>query len=139
MEENLKNLLHLGETYNEKNIKELSPLALAFIGDGVFEILVRTHVLNKNLSANKLHREAIKYVKAKNQRDLLEKVKDNLDEEERQIVKRGRNAKSHTVPKNAEISDYKMATGLEALFGHLYLLGRYERILEIFMEMIKWR
>ncbi|WP_071025395.1 Mini-ribonuclease 3 [Peptoniphilus raoultii] len=137
MEENLKNLLHLGETYNEKNIKELSPLALAFIGDGVFEILVRTHVLNKNLSANKLHREAIKYVKAKNQRDLLEKVKDNLDEEERQIVKRGRNAKSHTVPKNAEISDYKMATGLEALFGHLYLLGRYERILEIFMEMIK--
>lgn len=137
MEENLKNLLHLGETYNEKNIRELSPLALAFIGDGVFEILVRTHVLNKNLSANKLHREAIKYVKAKNQRDLLEKVKDNLDEEERQIVKRGRNAKSHTVPKNAEISDYKMATGLEALFGHLYLLGRYERILEIFMEMIK--
>lgn len=137
MEENLKNLLHLGETYNEKNIKELSPLALAFIGDGVFEILVRTHVLNKNLSANKLHREAIKYVKAKNQRDLLEKVKDNLDEEERQIVKRGRNAKSHTVPKNAEISDYKMATGLEALFGYLYLLGRYERILEIFMEMIK--
>lgn len=137
MEENLKNLLHLGETYNEKNIKELSPLALAFIGDGVFEILVRTHVLNKNLSANKLHREAIKYVKAKNQRVLLEKVKDNLDEEERQIVKRGRNAKSHTVPKNAEISDYKMATGLEGLFGYLYLLGRYERILEIFMEMIK--
>lgn len=137
MEKNLKDFLCLGENFNEKNIKELSPLALAFIGDGVFELLVRTHVLNKNFSANKLHREAIKYVKAKNQRELLEKVKENLDEEEIQIVKRGRNAKSHTVPKNAEIADYKMATGLEALFGYLYLLGRYERILEIFMEMIK--
>lgn len=137
MEKTLEDFCVIGKTYDENSIRELNPLTLAYLGDAVFELLVRTHVLRGNLSANKLYRESIKYVKAKNQRQLLEKILPNLSEEEVKIYKRGRNAKPHTIPKNAEITDYKVATGLEALFGYLYLLEREDRIVKIFMEMIK--
>lgn len=85
---------------------------------------------------NKLHRESIKYVRAKGQRELFEKIEDLLTEDEYRIFKRGRNAKSHTVPKNADPIDYRIATGVEALFGYLYLLKRYDRIRDLFKEMI---
>lgn len=137
MEKTLEDFCVIGKTYDENSIRELNPLTLAYLGDAVFELLVRTHVLRGNLSANKLYRESIKYVKAKNQRQLLEKILPNLSEEEVKIYKRGRNAKPHTIPKNTEITDYKVATGLEALFGYLYLLEREDRIVKIFMEMIK--
>ena len=137
MEENLK-FLEV-KNYEESEVRELSPLALAYIGDACFEILVRSEILNVRKNPNKLHRESIRFVRAKSQRELIEKVEDKLTEEEMKIFKRGRNAKSHTVPKNADPIDYRMATGLEALFGYLYLLKRYDRIREIFEEMIRWR
>lgn len=135
MEENLK-FLEV-KNYKESEVRELSPLALAYIGDACFEILVRSEILDARKNPNKLHRESIRFVRAKSQRELIEKVEDKLTEEEIKIFKRGRNAKSHTVPKNADPIDYRMATGLEALFGYLYLLKRYDRIREIFEEMIR--
>lgn len=135
MEENLK-FLEV-KNYKGSEVRELSPLALAYIGDACFEILVRSEILDARKNPNKLHRESIRFVRAKSQRELIEKVEDKLTEEEMKIFKRGRNAKSHTVPKNADPIDYRMATGLEALFGYLYLLKRYDRIREIFEEMIR--
>lgn len=134
MEENL-NFLEV-KNYSEAEVRELSPLALAYIGDACFEILVRSEILDVRKNPNKLHRESIRFVRAKSQRELFEKIEENLTEEEIKIFKRGRNAKSHTVPKNADPIDYRIATGVEALFGYLYLLKRYNRIREIFKEMI---
>lgn len=136
MEENI-NFLDVGRIYNEKSIRELSPLVLAYVGDSIYDLLVRTHITKKNINIKNLHINSIKYVSAKAQSELINKVYDNLTEEEIEIFKRGRNAKSHTVPKNQELSDYKRATGLEALFGYLYLLNRHKRLVEIFEEMIK--
>ncbi|MDU7151261.1 MAG: ribonuclease III domain-containing protein [Peptoniphilus grossensis] len=135
MEENL-NFLEV-KNYSEAEVRELSPLALAYIGDACFEILVRSEILDVRKNPNKLHRESIRFVRAKSQRELFEKIEENLTEEEIKIFKRGRNAKSHTVPKNADPIDYRIATGVEALFGYLYLLKRYNRIREIFKEMIR--
>lgn len=137
MEENL-NFLEV-KNYSETEVREFSPLALAYIGDACFEILVRSEILDVRKNPNKLHRESIRFVRAKSQRELFEKIEENLTDEEIKIFKRGRNAKSHTVPKNADPIDYRIATGLEALFGYLYLLKRYNRIREIFKEMIGWR
>ena len=135
MEENL-NFLEV-KNYTEAEVRELSPLALAYIGDACFEILVRSEILDVRKNPNKLHRESIRFVRAKSQRELFEKIEENLTEEEIKIFKRGRNAKSHTVPKNADPIDYRIATGVEALFGYLYLLKRYNSIREIFKEMIR--
>lgn len=135
MEENL-NFLEV-KNYREAEVRELSPLALAYIGDACFEILVRSEILDVRKNPNKLHRESIRFVRAKSQRELFEKIEENLTEEEIKIFKRGRNAKSHTVPKNADPIDYRIATGVETLFGYLYLLKRYNRIREIFKEMIR--
>ncbi|MFR6449159.1 MAG: Mini-ribonuclease 3 [Peptoniphilus grossensis] len=135
MEENL-NFLEV-KNYSEGEVRELSPLALAYIGDACFEILVRSEILDVRKNPNKLHRESIRFVRAKSQRELFEKIEENLTEEEIKIFKRGRNAKSHTVPKNADPIDYRIATGVEAIFGYLYLLKRYNRIREIFKEMIR--
>lgn len=116
----------------------LSPLQLAYIGDAVYEVLVRTYLLEqRDISVNELHREAIKYVKAKAQADIVHSLRDKLTEEEWFIVKRGRNTKSATVPKNANLTDYRYATGFEALVGYLYLIGRYERLSEIFDIIVK--
>lgn len=134
MEKNLM-FLNVSRQYDEISIRELSPLALAFLGDGVFELLVRTHILNKNKNPKKLHVEAIGYVKASAQADLINKIKDELTEEEFMVYKRGRNAKSNTMPKNANVGEYREATGLETLFGYLYLLDRGTRILELFNKM----
>ena len=134
MEENL-NFLEV-KNYREAEVRELSPLALAYIGDACFEILVRSEILDIRKNPNKLHRESIRYVRAKGQRELFEKIEDLLTEDEMRIFKRGRNAKSHTVPKNADPIDYRIATGVEALYGYLYLLKRYDRIRDLFKEMI---
>ncbi|EOD00078.1 Mini-ribonuclease 3 [Caldisalinibacter kiritimatiensis] len=114
-------------------VKMMSPLHLAYIGDAVYEVLVRTYLVNnKETSVNQLHREAVKYVKAESQADIVHYLEEYLNEEEWSIVKRGRNAKSGSVPKNANLIDYKYATGFEALIGFLYLTGRYEKLLDIF-------
>ena len=116
-----------------KNVspKQYSPLTLAYIGDAVYELYVRTYLIkDSNLPVNRLHREAIHLVNAKAQSDLYQKIKDELTEEEMQIYKRGRNTNSHP-PKNADMVDYKSATGVEALIGFLYLSGKADRIAEL--------
>lgn len=117
---------------NAEDIMMLSPLQLAYMGDSVYELLVRTYLLNKGLAVKELHKATIKYVKAKAQANIIHILEDKLTEDEQTIVKKGRNAKSNTVPKNADMIDYKYATGLEALFGYLYLTCQDKRISELF-------
>lgn len=119
----------------EKDVKpnELSPLTLAFIGDTVFDLLVREDLICKaNRPANDLHNLAVQKVKASAQAGFIEKIMPHLTEAELAVYKRGRNAKSGHLPKNASQSDYHMATGFEALIGYLYLSDKIERIKELF-------
>ncbi|MDR2903902.1 MAG: ribonuclease III [Clostridiales bacterium] len=110
-----------------------SPLVLAYIGDAVFELLVRSRVVaGGNRPVNELHRQSASLVKAPTQAAMYHKIEDKLTEEEAAVLKRGRNAKSFTHAKNASITDYRHATGLEALFGYLYLKGNIHRIFELF-------
>ena len=120
--------------FTEKESILLNPLQLALIGDGVYELFIRNSILSKNLelSAHKMHVKAIGYVKAKSQSSIMHEIEDKLTENESYIFKRGRNAKSATVPKNADVRDYRMATGFEALVGYLYLIGDTERLEFIF-------
>lgn len=117
----------------EVNPDGLSPLNLAFVGDGVYEMLVRESlVLDANRPVKDLHRESVKYVSAKAQTEAYFKIKDSLSEKEEAIFKRGRNAKVGHSPKSATQSEYHIATGIEALFGYLYLSENKERISELF-------
>ncbi len=119
--------------FNEINPKQLSPLVLAYIGDAVFEIIARTFTVSKgNAPVNVLHRKTSAIVKAKSQSDIYFKIEGILTEEEHSVFKKGRNAKSYTSPKNADITDYRHATGLEALFGYLFLEKRMNRAVELF-------
>ena len=128
--------------FTEKEARLLNPLQLALVGDGVYELFIRNSILSNNLelSAHKMHVKAIGYVKAKSQSIIMHEIEDKLTENESYIFKRGRNAKSATVPKNADVRDYRMATGFEALVGYLYLSGNKERlefILNKSIEVIK--
>lgn len=122
-----------------KNIEgEYSPLVLAFVGDSIYEIYIRTFILSKgNMSPNDLHKMASSYAKAKSQAKVMLEITQYLTEEEIRISKRGRNAKSGTVPKNADVIDYRNATGLECLIGYLYLKGEFDRLIEILNISIK--
>lgn len=124
--------------FTEKEARLLNPLQLALIGDGVYELFIRNTILSDNLelSAHKIHVKAIGYVKAKSQSIIMHEIEDKLTENESYIFKRGRNAKSATVPKNADVRDYRMATGFEALIGYLYLIGDNERLEFIFNTAI---
>lgn len=114
------------------DIKSYSPLALAYIGDGVFDLIIRSYVLNKgNMQVNKLHRHTSSIVKAQTQAKMAAFLEPSLSEEEDAIYKRGRNAKSHTTAKNASVGDYRKATGFEALLGYLYLKGQNDRLMEL--------
>lgn len=125
--------------FSKDEARMLNPLQLALIGDGVFEVFIRNYILTKNtaLSANKIHVKAIGYVKAKSQSAIMHEIEELLNEEEGAVYKRGRNAKSPTVPKNADVRDYRMATGFEALIGYLYLTGNKERLEFIFNKSIE--
>jgi len=119
----------------EKSIKEselitMSPLTLAYLGDTVFESYIREYLITKNINrkVNDYHKTAIKYVKAPSQAKIIHEIESELSEEEIRIYKRGRNRKSHTSAKNADIVDYKCATGFEALIGYLYLKNEKERL-----------
>ena len=113
------------------NAKQLSPLNLAFIGDCIYETLV----LDANRPVNDLHKESVKYVSAKAQTVAFEKIKDDLTEDELAIFKRGRNAKVGHSPKSATDGEYHCATGVEALFGYLYLNNEIDRIKELFSKI----
>lgn len=121
---------------NGEDLTMASPLQLAYIGDAVYELLIRTYIMDMDLSVNQLHKKATKYVKANAQSEIIHYLEEYLTEDERILVKRGRNAKTNTSPKNTKMIDYKFATGLEALFGYLYLTEQYSRILQLF-DIIK--
>ena len=121
----------------EAKPNELSPLNLAFIGDCVYEMLVReTLVLNANRPVNDLHKESVKFVSAKAQTLAHDKIKDCLTEQETAVYKRGRNAKVGHSPKSASQGEYHIATGIEALFGYLYLTEQTDRIKQLFKIII---
>lgn len=115
--------------FNQKDINQYSPLVLAYLGDSVYEVYIRTLlVCEGNAPVNKLHKRSIAYVKAKAQSDIIHSIMEYLTPDEQDIVRRGRNAKSGTIPKNADVTEYKYATGFETLLGYLYLRKDYERL-----------
>lgn len=106
-----------------------SPLVLAYIGDAVYELVIRTKVVNRgNMQVNKLHNRTERLVKAEAQANLYKLLEEKLTEEEKAVYRRGRNAKSMTIAKNATMKDYRMATGFEALMGWLYMKGHMDRL-----------
>ena len=116
-----------------EEINMLSPLTWAYVGDRIYELYIRTDLVNKTkLKPHKLHIETIKYVKAKAQADILKRIEKNLTEKELEIVRRGRNAENHHLPKNADPADYMYSTAFEGLIGYLYLTKQDERLKEIF-------
>ena len=118
------------------NPKLYSPLTLAFLGDAVYELCARKRVVEAaNRPVGELHRQAVELVNAQAQSEGLEQILPLLTEEELTIFKRGRNASASSVPKHAEIGDYRRATGVEALFGYLYLKGEWERLQQLFDAM----
>ena len=119
----------------EREINQLSPLTWAYVGDCVFELYVRSNLVNTtNLKPHDLHIKAIKFVKAKSQAEMLKNIMDMLTDEEKDIVRRGRNAENHHLPKNANVQDYMYSTAFEALIGYLYLTKQNDRLKEI-LEM----
>lgn len=115
-----------------EDIRSYSPLTLAYVGDAVYELVIRTMIISKgNAPVNKLHKRSAALVKAPAQAQMMKVIEPLLSEEELHIYKRGRNAKSYTSAKNASVIDYRIATGFEALMGWFYLQERQERMLEL--------
>lgn len=134
MEESVSLLAQIKEAFalKEVDVRAYSPLTLAYIGDAVYDIIIRSVVVERsNRAANELHKKTSSYVKAQTQAVMIEGILEELTEEEAAVYKRGRNAKSYTTAKNASIADYRKATGFEALVGYLYLLDNVPRILEL--------
>lgn len=124
---------YLNIKMEQGDIRALSNLGLAHIGDCVYELMVRSWIVCHGRSTSQgLHRETVKYVSAPSQAAAVEKILPVLDEEEASVYRRGRNTRVNSVPKNADIGQYHAATGLEALFGWLYLNGRHLRLNELF-------
>lgn len=116
-------------TEKQLNPKEYSPLALAYIGDSIYDLFVRTMILSKgNRHVTQMHRDSVHFVKAHSQAVSAYEIESILTEDEMRVLKWGRNAKSNTTPKNADVTDYRMATGFETLIGYLYLNGENERL-----------
>ncbi len=116
----------------EQDIRSYSPLTLAYIGDAVYDLVIRTVIVARaNRPVNALHRIAVEYVSATAQSRIVETLLEDLTEEEHAVYQRGKNSKPHTTAKNAALSDYLKATGFEAVIGYLYLTGRMERALEL--------
>ena len=114
------------------DIRTYSPLALAYIGDGVFDLIIRSLIVGKgNTKASQLHYQTSHIVKAETQAKIVEALENDLTEEEADIYRRGRNAKSPTMAKNAKMVDYRKATGFEALVGYLYLKDDFPRVVEL--------
>ncbi|MBE5933967.1 MAG: hypothetical protein E7263_11175 [Lachnospiraceae bacterium] len=138
MEESLK----LEESINQSNMSEkeayqYSPLALAYIGDSALDLLVKTYyVKNSNKQTYKYHKDVCNIVKAVNQAQFIDSIMDELSEDEMDIYKRGRNATTHSKAKNATMGEYRKATGLEALFGYLYLKGDMAKLNSFVDRMI---
>ena len=124
----LKELFHL----EDQDLRSYSPLTLAYIGDGVYELIIRTLLVKKgNCPVNRLHKKASSLVKAGAQSAIMEVIEEKLTPEELSVYRRGRNAHSPTMAKHATMADYRRATGFEALMGYLYLKEDYTRMLTL--------
>ena len=122
---------------DEKEVNLMSPLTWAYIGDCVYELYVRTKLVSTTrMKPHELHIKAIKYVKAKAQAETLKKIDEELTEKEKEIVRRGRNAENHHLPKNANVQEYMYSTAFEALIGYLYLTKQNIRLKEILQKSI---
>ena len=114
------------------DVNMMPPLVWAYVGDSVYELFIRTHLVNNSKAKpHRLHIESIKYVKAKAQAEILKRITEHLTDSEKEIVRRGRNAENHHLPKNSEPADYMYSTAFEALIGYLYLSKQDERLKEI--------
>lgn len=133
-ESSLELLEQIKETFacGKVDVRTYSPLTLAYIGDAVYDLIIRSIVVQRaNRAANELHKRTVRYVNAGVQAAMIDGLQEILTEEEKGVYKRGRNAKSHTSAKNASIQDYRKATGFEALMGYLYLTGQTKRMLQL--------
>ena len=131
METGLSELKELFEL-KDRDLRTYSPLTLAYIGDGVYELVIRTILVKKgNCPVNRLHKKASSLVKAGAQSAIMEVIEEKLTPEELSVYRRGRNAHSPTMAKHATMADYRRATGFEALMGYLYLKEDYTRMLTL--------
>ena len=122
----------------KQDIRTYSPLTLAYVGDAVYDLIIRTAVVGRaNRPANDLHHITVKYVSAPAQAKMVQALSGHFSEEEESVYRRGRNAKPHTMAKNASVSDYLKATGFEAVLGYLSLTGRMDRVLFLVKEGIR--
>lgn len=146
MEESIKpegqsNLLEQIKTVfecKEQDVRAYSPLTLAYIGDSVYDLVIRSVVVERaNRSANDLHKKTVRYVKAEAQSMMIQALAMELTPDEEAVYKRGRNAKSYTAAKNASLGEYRKATGFEALIGFLYLTGQMDRLLYLVKKGIE--
>ena len=140
MEESLSLLEKIKRDFEVKevDINTYSPLTLAFIGDSIYDLVIRTVIVEQgNRQPQSLHKKKSSIVKAQTQALFLEALTADLDEKEGDIYRRGRNAKSYTSAKNASIGDYRKATGFEALMGYLYLTGKEDRMLSLIKRAIE--
>lgn len=131
-------LLGMIDSKPTKSPKEMNPAQLAYVGDAVFELYVRYYLLAQGIvRPQQLQKQATRYVSAKSQAESYRNIETMLTDEEVQIVKRGRNAKTGQVPKNASVSDYRWSTGLEALIGYIYLSSDQTRLEKIMSEILQ--
>ena len=131
MEESIKYLMEQFQL-EDPDIRTYSPLTLAYIGDGIYELYIRTILIKQgNCQANKLHKRASRLVKAPAQSAMIAVLEPLFTSEEEAVYKRGRNAKSYTTAKNATTGEYRRATGFEAVMGYLYLTGQYHRMIDL--------
>lgn len=123
----------LAEELQQLDARLMSPLTLAFLGDSVYELMVRTALLKEgNRPVNKLHQEAVAFVRAATQAAVYDRVYDRLTEKEQDVLRRGRNAHTVRCPKNTDVLVYRKATALESLFGYLYMTGQHVRLEQVF-------
>lgn len=126
-------------TLTDDEVKMMNGTKLAYIGDAVYEVYIRTYVMNNYRgNVNQLNRKAVSFVKAKAQAQIVTYLKPYLTDQEQAVVTRGRNVKTNTPAKNADIKDYKLATGFEAMIGMLYLKGEKERMEELIIHGIRF-
>ncbi len=122
---------------DDKDLREYSAVVLAYIGDAVFELMVRSHIVaNGNRKIKDIHHDTVDVVKAESQARIVRQIFEELSEEEQEIFRRGRNAKT-SPPKNADMNDYRQSTGFEALLGYLYLQGNEERLNYLIQQVFK--
>ncbi len=130
----MEEFIKINKTPEEINL--MSPLIWAYVGDCVYELYIRTHLVdNTNLKPHKLHIETIKYVKASSQAELLNQIYNDLTEQEQDIVRRSRNTQNHHLPKNSNVQEYMYATAFEGLIGYLYLTKQHKRLEEILAKV----